>query len=325
MPKHQHHVPAHRKFNATPRFTFVSTPRPSGTQTLSSSTPFTPRFATPVLGEGQDEDVIEDGSDDLPRDVYESVEEGMEDGEDEIMLLDAEEEYMLEQPDRKRRRLSASPVAREDDIDLVSSSSLPTLSSPPAKSRGLSTAPRFLPATPAPASTPQVVSTQGQTFLKPPRFRPPGPAEQTQTQTELLPDQFSPHRRGQKYIPGGLDAEVRDWLFNMESTVSSTSAHRSKEDPWTFKLIIDEVSGGERAGFTIVRGRQVYKKGPELEEVVDELGEVKMLLAGEGAGTGIQKGAKVEVGRTVGVKGPIWEILLEGVKWGVGTDWKVLL
>ena len=33
----------------------------------------------------------------------------------------------------------------------------------------------------------------------------------------------------------------------------------------------------------------------------------------------------VQVGKTVGIKGPVWEVMIDGVKWGVGVDWKVLL
>lgn len=85
---------------------------------------------------------------------------------------------------------------------------------------------------------------------------------------------------------------------------------------------MDEVSGGGRAGMTLIRGRQIKSDGAQ--GIIDDLGVVKVILAGEGAGTGLQRGSKVEVGKTVWIKGPVWEVLLEGEKWGVGVDWKVL-
>lgn len=42
-------------------------------------------------------------------------------------------------------------------------------------------------------------------------------------------------------------------------------------------------------------------------------------LAGRGRGEGV-----VEVGCVVGVKEPIWEVEIEGQRWRVGVEWKVL-
>lgn len=50
---------------------------------------------------------------------------------------------------------------------------------------------------------------------------------------------------------------------------------------------------------------------------------MKVILAGEGAETGLKKGSRVEIGKTIGIKGPVWEIVIGGEKWGVGIEWKV--
>lgn len=126
-----------------------------------------------------------------------------------------------------------------------------------------------------------------------------------------MPEQFSPHRRGQKYLAGGLAAEVRDWLVNLESAIP-----QKKDEPWVVRIVVDEVSGGGRAGMTLIKGQQKQPDG-----TVDNPGVVKVILAGEGAGSGLQRGSMVEAGKTVGIKGPVWEVLLEGEKWGVGVDW----
>lgn len=94
---------------------------------------------------------------------------------------------------------------------------------------------------------------------------------------------------------------------------------KNKDDPWVVRIFIDEVSGGARAGMTLVKGRQVQNG-----EVVGHFGPVRVMLAGEGVGNGVQKGLKAEVGKVVGIKGPVWEVLIEGEKWGVGVEWKVL-
>lgn len=73
----------------------------------------------------------------------------------------------------------------------------------------------------------------------------------------------------------------------------------------------------------MVRGRHINSGNGE-GEMVDHLGYVQVILAGEGQGSGLQRGEKVERGRMVGIRGPVWEVFVGGVKWGVGVDWKVL-
>jgi hypothetical protein len=141
-------------------------------------------------------------------------------------------------------------------------------------------------------------------------------------------------------MSGGLASEVRDWLLHLESAVPTsrpppssshtTQGQRAKdgEEKWIVRIVIDSLTGGGRAGMTLIRGRQVHSSVNGEEEVVDSLGEVKVILAGEGGGRGVAggllRGGKVEVGKMVGIKGPVWEVVLEGVKWGVGVDWRVL-
>jgi len=115
--------------------------------------------------------------------------------------------------------------------------------------------------------------------------------------------------------------------MNLDSALPSHAGRgKAKEDVWLVKLLVDEVTGGGRAGMSLVRGRQVGRESgsADLTKVVDHLERVKVILAGEGAGVGLQRGKRVEVGKVVGIKGPVWEVVVEGEKWGVGVDWKVL-
>lgn len=289
-------------------------------------------------------------------DGLEGIHESIEKEEQNVDLegYDSEDfgdDYKLEEPSSKRRRLSTSPAVEleddakedeeEDERDIPHeenfevSSSLPILSSPPAPAprRPISaTAPRFLlsTSTPASQSTPKNSThppPNTTSFLKPPRFRPPDPSEASQTRADPLPEQFSPHRRGQKYVAGGLAAEVRDWLIYLEGTIPSTREKRNKDDEWAVKIVVDEVRGSLREGMTLVRGRQVHVLGNDGErdgEMADMVSVEKVILAGEGAGTGLHKGSIVEIGKTVGLKGPLWEVVIDDEKWGVGVEWKVL-
>ncbi|KAK2625000.1 hypothetical protein QTJ16_005369 [Diplocarpon rosae] len=335
-----------QQFNATPRFTFSSTPRPTASQTLSRLSSSAVRYLTPGSRTSKQNDAIELSSDDEPQHVHESTESERQDFDLEgYNSTDLEDYYRLEDPSPKRRCLSTSPISvvgeiegqqgepelHGQDNDGEPPSSLRILSSPPSIRRPISsTAPRFLFSIPAPESTPkdQKLATQISTpFLKPPRFRLPDHPETSQTQIDPLPEQFSPCRRGQKYIAGGLATEVRDWLMNLEGAIPTTEDRRVMDGEWLVRILIDEISGGSKEGMTLVRGRQTHVLDNDGEgggQVVDTLGIVKVMLAGEEQAIGLQKGSRAEVGKTVGIKGPVWEVVVEGEKWGVGVEWKVL-
>ncbi|KUJ15779.1 uncharacterized protein LY89DRAFT_707926 [Mollisia scopiformis] len=324
--------PSTQQFNTTPRFNFSSTPRPTATQSLPRTTPSASRYLTPA---SKKHDAIDESSDDILGDIHDSIETDNHRLNYVNEFSDDGEEYQLEERTPKRRRLSVSSIISQDeppnsDPELEHqeqhrepSSSLPILSSPPiaATKRLSTTAPKFLPPTPLPPSTP-LPSTGTTTFLKPPRFRPPDPSEQAHPHADPLPEHFSPHRKGQKYVHGGLAAEVQGWLFNLETAVPVKSLSRTEEkSEWLVKIVVDEVSGSSRNGFTMVRGRQIH--GGD-REMVDTVAEARVLLAGEGQAMGLQRGERVEAGKRVGIKGPVWEVVVEGVKWGVGVEWKVL-
>lgn len=267
------------------------------------------------------EDIIDTPPEDTP-DARDSVETQDHDIDLGYLSTDTDHQYMIEERDPKRLRFSSSLVSENDDratgkktsLDDVRNPPLPTATSPASRRPVPSTAPRFLPSVP---STPHQSQT---TFLKPPRFRVPDPPEQGQL-TDPPPEHFSPRKRGQKYVAGGLAAEVRDWLVDIGSAMPSKSNTRT-DGPWLVKLMVDEISGGERAGFTLVRGRQVLSG--DVDTMIDSLGVISVILAGEGAGTGLQNGTRVEVGTTVGITSPVWDVMIDGEKWGVGVDWKVL-
>jgi hypothetical protein len=329
-PLAQEYKPRSSQFNATPRFTVSSTPQPTATQSYASATPSASRYLTPGRSGQKEREPIEiSSSDDRTRDIHDSIEREGQDLELEYLSDDLGDDYALEEPGPKRRRLSSSPVVElkeEDHCDVEqnnepqpSNSSLQLLSSPPAPPRAITTAAsRFL--TPAPPSTPAASNATQSTFRKPPPFRPPDPSEQSGSQKDPLPDHFSPQKGGRKYIPGGLAAELQGWLVNIESALPSNAGQRNREGPWLVKIVVDEVSGGARTGMTMIRGRQIKAE----DGMIDQETEMKVILAGEGTAIGLQRGSRVEAGKTVGVKGPVWEVVLEGEKWGVGVDWKVL-
>lgn len=312
--------PATQQFNATPRFAFSSTPRPPQTPNLPSSTPSATRYLTPAPQIPNPESVIGNIVHSSDNPIHDSIETG--DQDIGLGYLSGDYGCKIQERSPKRRRLSSSSVlldaehqALPEDNEYhkeLRDSSLWNLSSPPA--------PRFLMSTPASSSTLRGPQDIQPAFLRPPRFRPPDPTKQTHA--DPFPDQFSPHGRGRKYLAGGLAAEVRDWLVNLEATIPVASAQRIKEDSWIANVVVDESNGTGGTGMTMVRGRQA--KSDAAHAIVNDSGVVKVILAGEGVGTGLKRGSKVEIGRTIGTKGPVWEVVIGGEKWGVGVEWKVL-
>ncbi|EPE28551.1 hypothetical protein GLAREA_09672 [Glarea lozoyensis ATCC 20868] len=324
------------QFNSTPRFHLPSTPRPSATPgprvstpnpqgSYGGPTPSASRYRTSARKEVKAEDAINSSFDEDIQNSIESEEEGQENWVDE----NPEDDYNIDPRSPKRQRVSPSPTPSpfEPLFEPSSSASLPILSSPPQApiKRALPVAASRFMTTVLGASQQSTYLTQGQqAFRKPPTFRPPSPSA-PQNQLDPLPEQFSPHGKGRKYIPGGLAAELQSWLFNIESTSHTVS--RSKNEEWPIRIIVDEISGHPRSGMTMISGRRIHDMesnddGPS--GIIDTLGEVRVILAGEGQLSGLQRGSKVEKGRVIGIKGPVWEVVLEDGKWSVGCDWKVL-
>ncbi|KAH6674307.1 hypothetical protein B0J14DRAFT_540037 [Halenospora varia] len=325
------------QFKSTPRFHVSSTLRPTSTQNYASATPSALRYVTPARKAPVEQDVDIPSSDSTNHNVHDSIEvdeEEQEEDEETGYSYEEEDEYLLDEPTPKRRRLSSTPIEpphhTSDPPPKDHSSPLPILSSPPAQTTRRPTAasrfktpfpPHFPPSTPS--ST--INQTTQTPFRKPPPFRPPDPSSPTQINPDPLPEQFSPHGKGRKYVPGGLAAELQGWLFNVESSIGTHTGQRGRSgaDAWLVRVVVDEVCGGVRSGMTLVRGRQVHG-GEEGEGKMVDDGEARVILAGEAAMSGLQRGKGVEVGSVVGIKVPVWEVVVEGERWGVGVEWKAL-
>ncbi|RYP30298.1 hypothetical protein DL767_006332 [Monosporascus sp. MG133] len=191
--------------------------------------------------------------------------------------------------------------------------------------------------TPAAAAAAQ--QQQQPTFHKAPRFKQPGlPATET-ARRDPLPDAFSPHHRrgaGNKYAPGGLAAEVRDWLVGIEA--GSGVVKRREEGEWDSRLVIDDVRAAPGMG-VLVSGYRVRDGLGEVEmlgsgsgggrdEPEPEPGTgscTKVILAGQGRLVGLARRNEVGRGAVVGIAGPTWEAELGGLgSWVVACDWMVL-
>jgi hypothetical protein len=307
-----------QQFRATPRFSLHSTPRDATATAplLPSSTPRQSAFRRQ-----RHPDDISDAIDSSPpaphpstNHIHDSIEDSSLLGssavpvdEDELLTDACDQDTAAPSP--KRRRVAASPIL--DPTSSLVQESLADYEHGPEEdyhddNDSIASDPSELP---------DVVSVNQPTFHKAPRFVPIEPPELSGR--EPLPDIFSPRRRGTIYIPGGLAAELRDWLVDIEAATGP-----KKEDDFLTKITINEVRRG--TGMLLVTGRAVLDDGsPQEQNGTDS--SARMMLAGEGRLVGLARKPEVVVGSVVGIAKPVWDVNL-GVEgwWTVACDWVVL-
>lgn len=118
---------------------------------------------------------------------------------------------------------------------------------------------------------------------------------------------------------------------------------REKEDGVRIKVKVTQVSRGMEGNHNedeeedeeeveCFLGHVVFVKGtmePGLynisraQSMVDDGGEMKVLLAGQGGTKGVGS-VRIRRGAVVGVRVPTWDVEVGGEKWLVGVDWVIL-
>lgn len=162
------------------------------------------------------------------------------------------------------------------------------------------------PDSPSPAEP----STRHPTFHKAPRFKVAEVAEGAQR--GLLPDAFSPQRRGARYVPGGLATELREWLVQVKGASEYDRPARS-----TVEAVVDEAKSGN--GMWLVAAHEKDEAGRPHEGDVS-----KVLLAGDGRMVGLGGKNMVRPGTTVSFHQPMWDIKLNDLgQFAVACDWEI--
>lgn len=149
-------------------------------------------------------------------------------------------------------------------------------------------------------------------FIKPPKFIHTEEPEPTQP----LPGEFSPRKRGQKFVVGGCASEVRGWLVNLETQNGHQPSLRSdmrglgreerRDEECAVKMVVEDAGVGRGMGWTIAKGNGM-----------------NVILGGEGIREGLERGKEVQRGSLVGIKAPVWEVDIQGMNWCVGANWKI--
>ncbi|KAK3707853.1 hypothetical protein LTR37_011855 [Vermiconidia calcicola] len=197
----------------------------------------------------------------------------------------------------KRRRLA--------DNDGVSLTARPTFKQPQTPASHLSkTLPQFSPS--------QAQSTEGSTTAAGFSYQRPAFVRSSaapQESGEPLPETFSPHKRGQKFVPGGMAATMQQWVIETgQAAVQSRKGQGYlKGDDYVLRVKIEQCRGD---GPFTVRGRS--SNGDD----------VNVLLAGNG-GTNVST-KEFGVDSIVGIRAPTWELELDSKTWTIGVDWRTL-
>lgn len=128
--------------------------------------------------------------------------------------------------------------------------------------------------------------------------------------SEPLPDAFSPHRRGQKFVVGGMAATMQQWVFETgQAAVQSRKGQGYlRGEDFVMRARLEEVRGD----------------GPHIARASSGSGErVNVILAGAGPAAAVQT-PEVTTGKAVGIRAPSWTVELQDEQYTVAADWKVL-
>jgi hypothetical protein len=123
--------------------------------------------------------------------------------------------------------------------------------------------------------------------------------EEGRSEADPLPIHFSPHRKGQKFEPGGLAASMRSHIMDMTSSTSHKPSHR-KTECWQFE--IRDVVGA--TPFILARG------------TMDDGKMDQFLLAGSRM--------LPKVGDIMQIQGITWRVNIADQNWMVCIDWKTV-
>ncbi|KAF2106834.1 hypothetical protein BDV96DRAFT_507273 [Lophiotrema nucula] len=268
---------------------------------------------------------------------------------------DDEDAEMLFQSENPRKRRRTSPPAEHSSSPHRPSSSRSML--PPqtpvqntvrfATPALSASSHRFIipaPRNQTPFSNTSTASQTPQTHSRPHFLLPPQQTSPHQP-VQPLPEHFSPSRKGQKYIPGGVASMVQSWIIETANTGFATQTRdavvwgRDKEEGVKMRVKIRTIQSGnaykgEGEGVECFNGGVVFVSGdadvglynasrmPPGSAAQSEH-ETRVLLAGQGGARGLS-GVKIKERSVVGIRAPLWDVEIAGEKWVVAVDWILL-
>lgn len=126
--------------------------------------------------------------------------------------------------------------------------------------------------------------------------------------SDPLPDVFSPQKKGQRFVPGGLADEVQSWIFQTgnEAIQSRRSQTQHAGGEFDISCKITATDGDD----------PIFAHGwkPDASEVAVVLMQSNQRRYKE----------TIKVGEIVGVKEPTWPVSFQDQTYQVAVDWKVI-
>ncbi|GAM90992.1 hypothetical protein ANO11243_090390 [Dothideomycetidae sp. 11243] len=127
--------------------------------------------------------------------------------------------------------------------------------------------------------------------------------------TNPLPEIFSPHRRGQRFVPGGMAAELQSWITEVGNrTLEARRSYAGVGEPEHDAVL--QVEGCNGSEVLFVRGRGLHGGG---QQAVLVRGAAHALVD-----------APLPRRTRVGIREPFWSITLDTERWMIAVVWKVL-
>jgi hypothetical protein len=210
--------------------------------------------------------------------------------------LRQQQENREEHQDHEGHAINASTPARP----IFHRPRVPTSASKHAEPA--SSIPHFV-AAEAPSSNTAILS-------RPVFLRPPDDPEIT---GPPLPEMFSPHRRGEKFVPGGMAATVQQWILQAGQDALANRRMRRQQDEFAMIVEVKEVYGN---------GGPIILSACKIDE--DEA-DLTVLLSAHVALSSYSRGIEVVTGSRIGLRAPVWEIVGPGGRTvTVGADWRLL-
>jgi hypothetical protein len=250
---------------------------------------------------------------------------------EEISFKHGDEEEMLLDPRRpptKKRRISSSS-SRISDVQTPNASSSPMLDE--RSSHKFVIAPSKSPHQRPGSSHSDPPVSPGKT--KPTFVVPSISPSRPRDFSNPLPDAFSPHKRGQKFVPGGMADTVRGWIVDVAAAIGSGRAHsrttsRNSHNNQRFKIEIETVVSSdaklqESGAYFAYPGSCVLVEGHVYDLQSNQCcGRTQVVLPVQNSY--FRNSAPVQRGTVVGISNPAWTIEISKQEWLVAVDWEIL-
>ncbi|KAF2095467.1 hypothetical protein NA57DRAFT_79191 [Rhizodiscina lignyota] len=176
-------------------------------------------------------------------------------------------------------------------------------------------------------------TTLAPSHQRPPFLRPPPPPTQPEV-SEPLPDAFSPRRRGNKFVPGGMAETMRGWIMDTAQVLRRNNEvdrwgprhdaggnGNAVQDDGTERFRIAERNevAGPKAGVALLRGVSLDREINRTEELGEADPPCRTIMLVESAG---KEYSDIRSGDVVSILPPHWEISVDGEPCRVAIEWQ---